>query len=64
VDTPNRNQLIAAKHSLPAMTRMIGCDYLGFLSLSNLVKCCGGTAKFCSGCFDGKYPIRKPSLKK
>jgi amidophosphoribosyltransferase len=42
------------------MRKQIGCDYLGFLSLDNLVKCCGGQNKFCSGCFNGKYPFKGP----
>jgi amidophosphoribosyltransferase len=58
IDTPTRDQLIANKHTLNSMQKIIGCDYLGFLSLQSLIKSCGGKDKFCSGCFTGKYPIR------
>jgi amidophosphoribosyltransferase len=60
IDTPNRNQLIATKHSLTSMRKIIGCDYLGFLSLEKLIQCCGNKDKFCTGCFNGKYPVKTP----
>jgi amidophosphoribosyltransferase len=60
IDTPTQEQLIATKHSLDSMRKIIGCDYLGFLSLKNLINCCGGENKFCSGCFTGKYPTKGP----
>lgn len=58
IDTPDRKQLLAANNSVQAMKKYIGCDYLGFLSLSGLISCCGGKNKFCTGCFDGGYPIK------
>ncbi|MDR1235210.1 MAG: amidophosphoribosyltransferase [Mycoplasmataceae bacterium] len=63
IDTPTREHLLAAKHSLEEMRKMIGCDYLGFLSIDNLIKTCGSVNKFCTGCFAGKYPIKPPRNK-
>jgi amidophosphoribosyltransferase len=60
IDTPDRNQLMAAHNTLKQMQQKITCDYLGFLSLAGLIKTCGGKNNFCTGCFDGNYPI-KPS---
>jgi amidophosphoribosyltransferase len=57
IDTPSRSQLVAANNSLEKIREMIGCDYLGFLSLPGLIKTCGNTNTFCTGCFNGKYPI-------
>jgi amidophosphoribosyltransferase len=62
IDTPSRDQLIATKHSLESMRKIIGCDYLGFLSIKSLIDCCGGKDKFCSGCFNGKYPTKGPKI--
>lgn len=57
IDTPDRKHLLAANNKIEQMRKMIGCDYLGFLSLPGLLKCCGNKDKFCTGCFNGKYPI-------
>lgn len=57
IDTPSRSQLVAANYSLEQIRKMIDCDYLGFLSLPGLINTCGGTNTFCTGCFNGKYPI-------
>lgn len=59
IDTPNKEQLMAANFSLEQMKRKIRCDYLGFLSLKGLIDCVNGKEEFCTGCFDGKYPVRK-----
>jgi amidophosphoribosyltransferase len=49
--------LIAAHATTEQMQKKIGCDYLGFLSLNGLINCCGGKNVFCTGCFNGKYPV-------
>ncbi|MDR0739984.1 MAG: amidophosphoribosyltransferase [Mycoplasmataceae bacterium] len=64
IDTPNRNHLLANKYSFKKMQQFIGCDYLGFLSLDNLIQTCGGQNKFCTGCFNGKYPVCPSKIKK
>ncbi len=57
-DIPDREKLIACRHSLEEIREMTGADSLAYLSLENLQKLapeakCG----FCQGCFTGKYPI-------
>jgi amidophosphoribosyltransferase len=60
VDTPNRDQLIASHRNVKQIQRTIQSDYLGFLSLQGLINCCGEQNHFCTGCFDGRYPIKVP----
>jgi amidophosphoribosyltransferase len=59
IDTPDKEQLIAANNSLEQIKKKIKCDYLGFLSLSGLIKCVNGKDEFCTGCFDRKYPVKR-----
>ncbi|MDE6477589.1 MAG: hypothetical protein K2L48_05490 [Mycoplasmoidaceae bacterium] len=45
--------------SLKQMQKKIGCDYLGFLGIKSLYKCCLNKNEYCDGCFTGKYPVNK-----
>jgi amidophosphoribosyltransferase len=58
IDTPKRDELIAATHSVEEIRRMIGADSLAFLSLGALR---GIEAQmkhgFCDACFSGEYII-------
>lgn len=59
VDTPTRQQLIAANKSVPEIRDYIGADSLAYLSLSGLRKACGEEGeqtRFCTSCYTGKYP--------
>lgn len=59
VDTPQKNQLIAASKSVADINRFIEADSLGYLSLQGLHEALhetSGKTQFCSACFDGKYP--------
>ncbi len=62
VDTPERDQLLAARHDLAAMARIIGVDSLAFLSLDGLYRAVGNRARnvdmpqYCDACFSGDYP--------
>jgi amidophosphoribosyltransferase len=58
IDTPNKEHLIAANNSLETMRKKIKCDYLGFLSLKGLISCTNNKDEFCTGCFNGKYPVK------
>jgi len=58
IDTPNREYLRAANHSLEETKKWLGADSLGYLSIEGL---CSVFDKipadnFCLACFDGKYP--------
>lgn len=58
IDTPSQKDLVAANMTIEEMRRAIKCDYLGFLSLSGMVKSTGLPAeRFNLSCFNGEYPI-------
>jgi amidophosphoribosyltransferase len=58
VDTPSKNQLIAANKSIDEIREYIRADSLAYLSLEGLKKACGEGDKisYCSACYTGKYP--------
>jgi amidophosphoribosyltransferase len=58
VDTPSKNQLIAANKSVDEIREYIRADSLAYLSLEGLKKACGEGEKtsYCSACYTGKYP--------
>jgi amidophosphoribosyltransferase len=58
VDTPSKNQLIAANKSIDEIREYIRADSLAYLSLEGLKKACGEGEKisYCSACYTGKYP--------
>ena len=60
VDTPSKNQLIAANKSVEEIREYIGADSLAYLSLEGLRKAAGegGEAKYCTACYTGKYPTQ------
>lgn len=65
-DIPSRDVLIACNHTLKEIEKIIDVDSLGYLSLENTKKlACGesGTCKYCTACFDGKYPTAVPAAK-
>jgi len=62
IDTPQRSQLLAAKHDVKAMAELIGVDSLAFISIDGLYRAMGQPGrdprqpKFCDACFTGDYP--------
>jgi amidophosphoribosyltransferase len=58
VDTPSKNQLIAANKSVEEIREYIGADSLAYLSLDGLRKAAGEGEKamYCTACYTGKYP--------
>ena len=58
IDTPNRDELIAANYSIEEIQRYLGVDSLGYLSLDGMLAAAGSTrTSFCHACFSGQYPI-------
>ncbi len=55
MDTPTREELVAAMHTKDEITKMIGADSLEYISLEGLFKAFGGD-DFTQGCFTGKFP--------
>jgi len=64
IDTPEQEELMAARHSVEEMTKIIGVDSLSFISFDGLYKAVGKPGRdnahpqFCDACFSGEYPIR------
>jgi amidophosphoribosyltransferase len=58
VDTPTKNQLIAANKTVDEIRDFIGADTLQYLSLEGLKKACGEGEKtsYCTACYTGQYP--------
>jgi amidophosphoribosyltransferase len=60
IDTPNRDELIAATHSVDEIRKFLGVDSLGYLSLEGMLQAAGQETGFCHACFSGKYPTPTP----
>jgi amidophosphoribosyltransferase len=62
IDTPNREELIAANLSHDEIARAIGVDSLGYLSLDGMLASVPtGPSGFCHACFSGDYPTPPPT---
>ncbi len=62
IDTPERAKLLAARHDVEGMARLIGVDSLAFISADGLYRAMGLEGRdaeqpqFCDACFTGDYP--------
>ena len=58
VDTPRKEELIAAANTIEEIRRFIGADSLGYLSIEGLKKAChdGEKTTYCTACYTGRYP--------
>lgn len=57
VDTPQKEQLIAAHKTTAQIQEFVGSDSLAYLSLDGLFNAVrGDNKKFCAACFGEKYP--------
>jgi amidophosphoribosyltransferase len=62
IDTPNREELIAANMSVDEVAAHIGADSLGYLSLEGMLESVpNGPSGFCHACFSGDYPTPPPT---
>lgn len=57
MDTPSKQNLIAANLSIEEIRELVGADSINYLSIEGLIKSLGGNNGFCKGCFTGEYPI-------
>ncbi|RMD64428.1 MAG: amidophosphoribosyltransferase [Alphaproteobacteria bacterium] len=64
IDTPEENELLAARMDVAAMARHIGVDSLAFISMDALYRAMGEAGRnaeqpqFCDACFTGDYPTQ------
>lgn len=61
IDTPTREELIAARHTVEEICQFIGADSLGYLSLESLHRAVGGEG-YCTACYTGRYPTELVQL--
>ena len=58
IDTPDREQLIASKHTLEETRRFITADSLEYLDIDNMMSIMNGEkSTYCAACFDGNYAV-------
>ncbi|MDQ6718329.1 MAG: amidophosphoribosyltransferase [Gemmatimonadota bacterium] len=62
IDTPNREELIAANMTLDQIRAQVGADSLGYLTVDQMLESMpGGPDGFCHACFSGDYPTPPPT---
>jgi amidophosphoribosyltransferase len=53
-----RQELIAARKTVPEIAKAIGADSLGYLSIDGLIQAVDlPRENFCLACFTGEYPV-------
>ena len=63
VDTPERDELLAAGNDTGEMAKLIGVDSLSFITIDGLYRAMGEQGRnadapqYCDACFTGDYPI-------
>ena len=63
-DIESKDALIACKHSIEEIQKIIGVDSLGYLGLDSVKKIAitNPDISFCTACFDGQYPTEEPKI--
>ena len=62
IDTPTREELIAANFTVDEIAGKLGVDTLAYLSLDGMLRAVPkGPEGFCHACFSGDYPTAPPS---
>lgn len=60
-DIDSRDNLIACRHTVDEIAKIIGADSLGFLPIEDLSALIDSD-KFCDACFSGNYPTAVPKI--
>jgi len=61
IDTPEPSRLLASKYSVEEISKIIGADSLGYLSIQGLIRAIDvDEDRFCMACFTGTYPVPIP----
>lgn len=56
IDFASRGELVAAKHSLGEIQKLLNVDSLHYLSLPGLMRSVAHSDSYCQACFTGEYP--------
>jgi len=65
IDTPARDELIAAQLSTDEITEQLGADSLAYLTLEHLMEAVGAPGPgqgYCNACLTGRYPTEVPGV--
>ena len=61
IDTPRRDELIGANHSIDEIRDFVKSDTLAYLSLDGLRKAVGpNSGDYCTSCYTGDYHVERP----
>jgi amidophosphoribosyltransferase len=60
IDTPTRQELIAATHSVEEIRRYVTADSVQYISLEGIRANVPDPEDYCTACFDNHYPIEFP----
>ncbi len=60
-DIDSRENLIACKHTVEEIAKIIGADSVGYLPVEKVAYLAGDGEGFCTACFDGNYPTEQPT---
>jgi|TARA_B100001964_G_scaffold237535_1_gene301237 amidophosphoribosyltransferase len=61
IDTPRREELIGATHTVPEIQNYLGADSLSYLDWEGMLGAVGARrADYCTSCFTGEYPVEFP----
>ena len=64
IDTPHRDELIAARHDVDEIREFLGADTLSYLSLDGLQNAVGSAnGNYCYACYTREYRVPPPSDK-
>lgn len=64
INTPKRENLLAAEKTIDEMAKLIGADSLDFITIDGMYRAVGEAKRnndapqFCDACFSGEYPTR------
>ena len=64
IDTPYKEELVAAVKSIDEMRKILEVDSLAFLSLKGLGEAIGLGDSLCRACFNGDYPTELPDMER
>lgn len=63
IDTPSKEELIGATHSIEEIREYIGADSLGYLSIEGMYRAVGESREnYCDACFSENYRVGKPLI--